>query len=407
MRTNRAPAVTSTATTPTTVNGGDEVTLRGTATDPDGDNLEYAWSSSGGRSFDSASVRDTTWTAPATTAAVQNIILTLTVTEDSAGRLKRAAEVRVTVRGNQPPPVFTTTGGGGGGPTPSVVDFEWNVTRDIDELDGGHEVPTGAWSGHTTLWLAHNGDGADDAVYAYDLKSRKRVADREFELDNANRAPRGAWSDRNTIWVSDSGKDKLFAHDLGSGERLPDSDLALHPDNDDPRGIWSDNVTMWVLDRRDDALFGYDLASGELLAEYALDDANDDPHGIFSDGATVWVSNHDPKRLFAYRLPSLEEAAGEDEDAEDEDAEDMELERVTDEEFTKLGRASNNSPRGIWADGEVMYVAVGSDARVYSYNMPDALDARLASLTLSSEQARLRLLRAGSRPLRALHRRRA
>ena len=136
---------------------------------------------------------------------------------------------------------------------------------------------------------------------------------------------------------------------------------------------------MWVLDRRDDALFGYDLASCELLAEYALDDANDDPRGIFSDGATVWVSNHDPKRLFAYRLPSLDEAAGEDEDAED-----MELERITDEKFTKLGRASNNSPRGIWADGDVMYVADESDARVYSYNMPDALDARLSSLALSS-----------------------
>ena len=30
-----------------------------------------------------------------------------------------------------------------------------------------------------------------------------------------------------------------------------------------------------------------------------------------------------------------------------------------------------------------MYVADESDARVYSYNMPDAIDVRLASLTLS------------------------
>ena len=30
-----------------------------------------------------------------------------------------------------------------------------------------------------------------------------------------------------------------------------------------------------------------------------------------------------------------------------------------------------------------MYVADASDSRVYSYNMPDAIDARLASLTLS------------------------
>ena len=48
-----------------------------------------------------------------------------------------------------------------------------------------------------------------------------------------------------------------------------------------------------------------------------------------------------------------------------------------------LSRASNNSPRGIWSDGDVMYVADESDDRVYSYNMPDAIDARLASLTLS------------------------
>ena len=46
--------------------------------------------------------------------------------------------------------------------------------------------------------------------------------------------------------------------------------------------------------------------------------------------------------------------------------------------FTKLGRASNNSPRGIWSDGDVMYVADASDGKVSSYNMPDAIGDRLA-----------------------------
>ena len=201
------------------------------------------------------------------------------------------------------------------------------------------------------------------------------MEDREFELDERNRAPRGVWSDRSTIWVSDSGQNQLFAHDLGSGDRLPDSDLALAPRNRDARGIWSDGVTMWVLDGGKNALFAYDLKTGDPLAGYALDSTNDDPHGIWSDGVTVWVSNHDPKHLFAYRLPVPDPEAGEDEA--------LELERVTDEEFTKLSRASNNSPRGIWSDGDVMYVADASDGKVYSYNMPDAIDARLASLTLS------------------------
>ena len=138
---------------------------------------------------------------------------------------------------------------------------------------------------------------------------------------------------------------------------------------------------MWVLDGGKDSLFAYNLGSGDLLSEYALDSANGDPHGIWSDGVTVWVSDHGAKRLFAYRLPVLPDA---ETDPGEEDADDdaRELERVR-KEFTVLSRASNNSPRGIWSDGDVMYVADESDDRVYSYNMPDAIDARLASLTLS------------------------
>ena len=277
---------------------------------------------------------------------------------------------------------FVGGGGGGGGgpsgPVPSSIEFEWNVERDIEQLDSGHEAPTGAWSDGSVLWLAENGDGADDAVYAYDLKTGERVEEREFELHETNRAPRGLWSNGKTAWVADSGQDRLFAYDLESGERVEEREIELPRDNREARAIWSDGETMWVLDGRADALFAYDLASGELIVEYALHDDNDDPRGLWSDGVTLWVSNHDPKRIFAYRIPvpDTETTTGEDEEA-------APLERVRDEEFTELSRASNNSPRGIWSDGEVMYVADESDGRVYSYNLPDAIDARLASLTLS------------------------
>ena len=281
----------------------------------------------------------------------------------------------LTVTYRKPPIIITGGGGGGGGPsgpTPSDQDFEWTVTRDIDALDAGHDTPSGLWSDGTTLWILENGDGADDAVYAYDLETGERSEEREFELDERNRAPRGVWSDRTVIWISDSGQEKLFAHNLESGERLPERDIALAERNRDARGIWSDGETMWVLDGVKDSLFAYALASGELLAEYALDSANDDPHGLFFDGVTFWVSDHGEKRLFAYRLE-----AGEDGEHE--------LARNRDEEFpgTVLSRASNNSPRGLWSDGDVIYVADESDDKVYSYNMPDAIDARLASLTLS------------------------
>ena len=314
------------------------------------------------------------------------------ITSDNVLAIKQARPWVFSDAPTRPPPpiIIITTGtrGGGGGPsgpsgpTPSEVDFEWNVTRDIEELDGGNDRATGVWSDGTTLWVADNADGAGDAVYAYDRASGERLSEREFTLAETNRAPRGFWSDRSVVWVSDSGRERLFAYDLATGERLEEREFELAERNSDARGIWSDEETMWVLDGRTDALFAYDFESGELLAEYELDSANDDPRGIWSDGVTIWVSDHGAKRLIAYRLPMLPDT---ETDSGEEDAGDdaRELERVSDEEFSKLSRASNNSPRGIWSDGDVMYVADESDDKVYSYNMPDAIDARLASLTLS------------------------
>ena len=335
-----------------------------------------------------------TVTLPARAALVAVTIETARDGEDDVGE---TIELTVSHNGNsigavtitigapplQPVPVSIGGGGGGGGgggpggPTPSQADFEWTVKHDLEALDSDHDKPTGSWSDGATVWLLHNGDGADDAVYAYDLATGERVEDREFALAERNRAPRGVWSDGTTIWVSDSGRNKLFAHDLEPGERIEERDIDLAERNADARGIWSDGKTMWVLDERRNAVFAYDLESGALLAEYALDSSNGSPTGIWSDGVTLWVSDpgSSPRQLFAYRLPAREEAEAATEDAS--------LERVRDEEFEKLSQASNNSPRGIWARGDVMYVADASDGKVYSYNMPDAIDARLASLSLS------------------------
>ena len=301
------------------------------------------------------------------TASLDVTVIVTDVDESALGSAARDTGGPISIGGG---------GGGPSGPTPSDVDFEWTVKHDIEALDGGHDKPSGMWSDGRVLWIAENGSGADDAVYAYDLKSGERLEQRELELHETNRAPRGFWSDGETVWVSDSGQDRLFAYDLESGERLEGREFELAERNRDARAIWSGGAVMWVLDGRRDALFGYDLASGELLAEYELAAANSDPRGLWSDGVSVWVSDHGAKRLFAYRLPVLDGDAVEDEQAQP-------LERVREEEFKELSKASNNSPRGLWSDGAVMYVADESDDKVYSYNLPDALDARLASLTLS------------------------
>ena len=381
------PAAPAERTVSESARPGDEVGAALTATDVDGDMLTYGLTGAAASDFeiDEQTGQITVATGAALNAALSPYIVTVTA-DDGSGEANATATVEVTITVTARPVVIITGGGGGGGggggPTPSEVDFEWTVDRDIEELDGGNDWPTGLWSDGETLWIAENGQGTDDAVYAYDLASGERVEEREFDLAEANRAPRGIWSDRSVVWVSDSGRERLFAYDLATGERVEEREFALAERNSDARGIWSDEETMWVLDSRAGALFAYGFESGELLAEYELDSANDDPRGIWSDGVTVWVADHGAKRLIAYRLPVLPDAeTGSGEEDADDDA--RELERVSDEEFTELSKASNNSPRGIWSDGDVMYVADESDDRVYTYNMPDAADARLASLTLS------------------------
>ncbi|MXW23646.1 MAG: hypothetical protein F4Z96_03085, partial [Chloroflexi bacterium] len=272
---------------------------------------------------------------------------------------------------------FGAVGGGGpSGPEPSDIDFEWNVERDIEPLAPANGEPTGLWGDGEVLWVANNSSGAGDAVYAYDLERHERVEEREFELDETNRAPRGIWSDGTTVWVSDSGQDALFLYNLATGATAGEGEVELETRNRDARGIWSDGVTMWVLDGGKNSLFAYDLASAGLIAEYVLAPANSDPRGVWSDGVSVWVSDDFSKRLFAYRLPAPAQGG------QTADGERPELDRVHDEEFTELTGAGNLSPRGIWSDGDVMYVADSTDDRIYTYNMPDAIDARLASLTL-------------------------
>ena len=89
--------------------------------------------------------------------------------------------------------------------------------------------------------------------------------------------------------------------------------------------------------------------------------------GIWSDGVTIWVSDDGAKRLFAYELDG--EALTRNEDLEF--------------SFRSLLKAGNGSPRGIWSDGDVIYVADEQDRHVYTYNIPDATIAQLASLSLS------------------------
>ena len=125
---------------PETVAGGGTVTLDGTAADAENDTLSYAWASSGGGTFADASALDTTWTAPAATDTAQNIVLTLTVTDDGAGARSASDTVDVTVLGvNESPTVSFTV-------TPDTVAGGGAVALDGTAADAENDALSYAWA---------------------------------------------------------------------------------------------------------------------------------------------------------------------------------------------------------------------------------------------------------------------
>ena len=354
---------------------GDNVGKPVTASDVDEDVLEYRLSGSSLFAINMRGGQISVASGATFDPTNQDSYTVFVMVDDQQSEPNSTANVEVTIRVvDQVPPRSSGRGGGGGGgggpppiPIPSDEDFDWNVTRDIDALDRENDLPTGIWSNGRVLWVVENSATGPDRVFAYELLTGDRVAEREFELDRRNRFSHGIWSDGEIVWIADSGQDKLFAYKLETGERIEQRDLELDVRNRDPRGIWSSGSVVWVLDAVKHALFAYDFESGKLLIEYPLDKLNKSPRGIWSDGVTIWVSDDGAKRLFAYR-PSREA-----------------LLRIEDEEFTfrSLLKAGNGDARGIWSDGNAIWVADELDDRLYSYNIPVATIAQLASLQLS------------------------
>ena len=259
-------------------------------------------------------------------------------------------------------------------PVRSVVDFELDTGRGIRSLHDDNAAASGIWSDGDSLWVL---DAAAGQVFVYGLANGQRRTGSEFELDTANASPVGLSSDGETLWVLDSAANRLFAYSLADGGRLPGRDVALEGRFGSPRAVWSGGGSHYVVSN---PLAVYDAATGALAGSWELDYRNRRPAGAWSDGVTLWVSNHPRTKMFAYRLPQLD---GAEPDGSGPASEAGRLVRVRDEEFNLLSVVGNKSPAGLWSDGETMYVADSDDSRVYAYNMPDRIDARLASLSLS------------------------
>ena len=242
----------------------------------------------------------------------------------------------------------------------STAAFGWRVLSDFTTLDPANAGSRAIWSDGITVWIADR----SGRLFAYDWSTRARVAAKDVTTLGAagNDHPSGLWSDGETIWVADHRDGTVYAYDLDTGVRRPGREIATlaAAGNNDPSGLWSDGTTVWVADNYHDHVYAYDLHTGARRAGRDVcclwRSGNNEPSGLWSDGETLWVADlghatadYGDDRVFAYDL-----AAGD---------------RRPTRDFDVLAAVGNRSPKGLWSDGETMWVTDPDDDRVYSYNM--------------------------------------
>ena len=223
-----------------------------------------------------------------------------------------------------------------------------------DENDG----PWGIWSDRQTTWISNE---SDHKIYAYDLDTKARDSDKDFDtLDDAdNDQPTGIWSNGTTMWVADYDDGKIYAYQVSDKARDPDKDFDTlsAAGNANPTGLWSNGATMWVADFADGKIYAYNMATKTQDSDKEFNaraTGNNHPEGIWSNGTTMWVadSHSSPggRKIYAYDMTTKE--------------------REEEKEFNSLIAAGQSNPKGIWSNGDIMWVVDKGEDKIYAYYFP-------------------------------------
>ena len=232
------------------------------------------------------------------------------------------------------------------------------------DLHSSNSDPRGMWGNEDTFWVANDGSGAADKLYAYNRSDGSRDTTNDFENLNGagNNEPEGICSDGTTMFVADSGDDKLYAYKMSDTTADSTKDITLDSDNGEPRGMWCDETTVYVANdgaTTANKVFAYTISSGAhdsskdfeelyLSTNTAAQNA-ETPHGIWSNGTTMFVVDGGDDKVFAYKHSDESQDSGKN------------LALISD----------NDNPRGMWFDGRILWVVDGTDDTIYPYDLPD------------------------------------
>ncbi len=259
--------------------------------------------------------------------------------------------------------------------TSNVLEIAVYTNRDLSppkrvtgfDLHGDNLVPRGIWGNEETIWVANDGTGGGNKIFAYKRSDGLRDSSSDFNNLNGagNTDVRGICSDGTTMFVADSDDDKVYAYKMSDTTRDSGKDVTLDSNNDEPKGLSCDPTHLWVAQDNDDLtskIFVYlrsdeshvstlDIGASTLSPSSTVGAINNnDQRGMWSNGTTLFVVDDGDDQVYGYQLSD----------------------RSRDDDKNLSLDAANASPWGLWFDGRVLWVVDNVDDRVYVYDLPGA-----------------------------------
>ena len=290
--------------------------------------------------------------------------------------------------------------------TSNVLEIAVYTNRDLSppkrvtgfDLVSDNSAPRGVWGNEETIWVANDGSGATDKLYAYNRSDRSRDSSSDFDTLNTpgNNNPRGICSDGTTMFVADGGDDKIYAYKMSDTTRDSGKDVTLDSANNSPQGLSCDRTHLWVAEDNDDLtskIFVYLRSNGSHVSTLDIGAStlspsstvgainNNDQRGMWSNGTTLFVVDHGDSQVYGYKLS----------DQTRDDDKNLDLD------------AANTDPWGLWFDGRVLWVADTAADKLYVYDLPGAQPGNTAAdgtprVRTTSEQVLTATLTAGTIP---------
>ena len=259
--------------------------------------------------------------------------------------------------------------------TSNVLEISVYTDRDLSppkrvtgfDLHSDNSTPRGVWGNDETFWVANDGSGATDKLYAYNRSDGSRDSSSDFDNLNTagNNDVRGICSDGTTMFVADSGDDEIYAYRMSDKTRISTREVTLDSANNSPQGLSCDRTHLWVAEDNDDLtskVFVYLRSDGSHVSTLDIGAStlspsssvgavnNNDQRGMWSNGTTLFVVDHGDSQVYGYQLS----------DRSRDDDKNLDLD------------SANTNPWGLWFDGRALWVADTADDKLYVYDLPGA-----------------------------------